>query len=311
MHKAHIVPSSEKDWFSMNNMSRYSESSVPDIDDARNIIPLKMDVHYCFDRFMFTIVPKPQAPTTDFDTESTKNALIYKLHVLAGDQASFTSLHHDIQLPHLRGIAAEYLFARFALSVLIRVKPFIIAGYRRRIARFMAVNNGRNAETVIEEVDGQSLQDLYGGGKSRNASLTKRKEPPEDTGELQEGEIRVDEAMPWNECVENSQCASIFSREQEVDNSMARDENAADAWYAEILDRERDRGRPTKRHKALNQFDGCSDERQFRHVTGDEDSDLPSLCDSGSSFNSDVISTKLHPGNGQLMRAQECGSDMT
>ncbi|KAF2453895.1 hypothetical protein BDY21DRAFT_354445 [Lineolata rhizophorae] len=240
--KSHIVPSIEKDWFNTNCMWRYSNSIVPDIDDVKNILLLKMDLHFCFDRFMFTFVPKPRASGTSSHKEATEEALSYTLHVLAGDQALFASLHHDIQLPHLRSVAAEYLFARFALAIFIGIKPFVNAGYKRRIARFMVVKDSGGPEMVVEDIDGQVLQSRYDGGKGRSASPSKRKRADEDTMEQQEdGETAVDE----------------------IDEPALQEKDTNDAWYADVLDCEQVRGRPTKRQRALYQVDDYFDSRSI------------------------------------------------
>ncbi|KAK5997712.1 hypothetical protein PT974_00068 [Cladobotryum mycophilum] len=190
--KAHIVPSAQADWFNKNGMHLYDDSTVPDIDGANNIMILKRDIHDCFDQFMFALVPKPRIPQLDqtaVDTVSTQSradhrtVTPYTIHVLANNQPLFASLHHDIQLPHLKGVAREYLLARFALAIFIKVKPFINLGYKRRVARFRIENEDRGPEVICEEVDGPELHKQYGGGKSRSASPSKRKRPGAEAGE--------------------------------------------------------------------------------------------------------------------------------
>lgn len=58
---AHLVPRSEADWFETNGMGEYNLSQTPlgdwMLDDVRNAIALRKDIHNAFDDRKFIIVP--------------------------------------------------------------------------------------------------------------------------------------------------------------------------------------------------------------------------------------------------------------
>lgn len=161
-------------WFDKNGMSRYGRSVYPSIDDDANRLWLRKDMHSStFDAFRFAFVPKLVASAEE--TTSSCREVGYVLHILALDQPLFHSFYHDVRL-HLHGVAREYLFARFAQAVFIRVEPFVTAHKRRRIARFVLGPRLSEEEVVTEEVDGDELFQMYsGGGRTRSHSPTKRK----------------------------------------------------------------------------------------------------------------------------------------
>ncbi|KAH6636842.1 hypothetical protein F5144DRAFT_591857 [Chaetomium tenue] len=191
--RAHLVPTNERVWFARNGMSRYGVDAVVDIDDSANYIALRSDVHICLDTWAFVLVPKvPEAlPATGANpghnsvlsaTDGTQQQQQqqhqqhqYAVHILSGADPMFSSLHYDIRLPHSRlaNCSREFLYARFALNIFIAVKAFVTAGQRRRVARFMVVDEDRGPELVEEDIDGPPLFALYEAGKPRSVS------PPE------------------------------------------------------------------------------------------------------------------------------------
>ena len=182
LDRAHIVPTAQAPWFDDNGMSRYGTSVCPSIDDDGNLLWLRRDLHTpTFDAFWFALVPKPVVATTTTTAATataTATTIAYTVHVLVDSQPLFPTFYHDIQLPHLRGVAREFLFARFAQAVFIRVKPFVIVRKRRLIARFVV--DGMKEEVIREELSGDALFKAYGGGRTRSASPTKRKRGGEE-----------------------------------------------------------------------------------------------------------------------------------
>ncbi|KAK0703476.1 hypothetical protein B0T26DRAFT_600418, partial [Lasiosphaeria miniovina] len=169
LDSAHIAPTAQTSWFDDNGMSRYGTSVSPSIDDYCNLLWLRRDLHTpTFDAFWFALVPKPVVATA-----TTTATIVYSVHVLVDNQPLFPTFYHDIQVPHLRGAAREFLFARFAQAVRIRVKTFVTARKRRLIARFVV--DGMKEEVIREELSGDALFKAYGGGRTRSASPTKRK----------------------------------------------------------------------------------------------------------------------------------------
>ncbi|KAJ5005482.1 hypothetical protein K4K57_011735 [Colletotrichum sp. SAR 10_99] len=63
------VPREEAEWFMRNGMSRYGVDTR-DVNESRNMIRLRADIHRCFDTRMFSIIPKPEFASDDPDTLS-------------------------------------------------------------------------------------------------------------------------------------------------------------------------------------------------------------------------------------------------
>lgn len=109
---AHIVPLAEEFWFMSNNMTRYGNkhnTTRPGINDDANIMLLRADLHRSFDKRRFTFLPKQQG--------------ILVTHVFESE--SLRDLYHNVKLNQTY-IAPEYLFARFAWTVLPLIKKFFL-----------------------------------------------------------------------------------------------------------------------------------------------------------------------------------------
>jgi hypothetical protein len=287
-------------------MSRYGVETVVDIDDPANRIPLKSDVHMCLDAWAFVLAPKisgalsttgsqgaranpaPNSiPSPADGTQQQQQQAEYAVHILAGADPMFSRLHHDIRLPlcRLASSSREFLYARFALHILIAVKAFVTAGQRRRVARFMVVEDDRGPELVEEDLDGPALFALYGAGKSRSASPPKRRRGEESggSGGQQGAEQEGDR---------------ISEDEGEVDESV---------WDRYVRDiEEEQRGRPRKRARrgSGSSEDGVGlllpsipmghsevekeVQDQLVEIWADDSAGVPSLHTSGSSFQSHV-----------------------
>ncbi|RSL45308.1 hypothetical protein CEP51_016103 [Fusarium floridanum] len=181
--EAHIIPKEESEWFLINGMHRYGNGRY-DIDDPSNIVTLRSDVHICLDRRVFAFVPKP-------DKHQVQE---FVLHVLDPRYADFAASYQN-RTVHLSDVVSqEYLFARFAWAVIHLVKPFIVGGVDRRIAKFSRAKTGSDEgsgkglpKAKIELLEGPSLMALYGGGCSRSASPRKRKaSSPKDEWDFDE-----------------------------------------------------------------------------------------------------------------------------
>ncbi|KAK0702739.1 hypothetical protein B0H67DRAFT_558352 [Lasiosphaeris hirsuta] len=162
IERAHLVQQAQGDWFIKNDMQRYGRGTCPDINSDYNLIWLRSDLH------------KPTFDALcDLDVRRAPNTS-YAIHVLVVDHLLFAAKYHDRRVPHLGGVAREYLFARFAEAIFIRVKPFILAYKTRSVARFITVDDEDVVQ--VEKLDGKTLLSAYGGGgKTRSGSPSKRK----------------------------------------------------------------------------------------------------------------------------------------
>lgn len=139
--------------FQYTNQQRPGSEAV---DDARNALLLRSDVHTIFDQKRFAIVPKSAA-------------LI--VHITApGSSLELTSLYHNVSLQPLAGVAIQYLFARFAWTVFPQSINFVQQGLKRSLC--IHVGDG---ETSIKEFSGEQCRQLFSSApKSRSQSPRKR-----------------------------------------------------------------------------------------------------------------------------------------
>lgn len=155
-------------------MAQYS-AGVSGLESSRNAIKLRADIHMCFDARQFALVPKPT--TEGQGSESTSSFVV---HVLDQQEAEFSEEYHNRRVSSLSSVSREFLFARFAWTVLLLVKPFLLAGIARRDARYRVYSDDAGStsdlypETRIETLGDKRLLVLYGGGGSRSASPLKR-----------------------------------------------------------------------------------------------------------------------------------------
>ncbi|KLU90710.1 hypothetical protein MAPG_10562 [Magnaporthiopsis poae ATCC 64411] len=142
---AHLVPAWEKIWFSANNMSGYCPPSALDINDERNMLLLRKDIHHLFDTKFFVFVPKrlpPVAPNritlptttlptdaqdantlttttvpTDVHTDLDAQAILATYVLLPEVSPELAGLYHNRLRQPLCGLGVEFFFARFAWAL--------------------------------------------------------------------------------------------------------------------------------------------------------------------------------------------------
>ena len=164
---AHIIPREEGPWFVRNGMSRYV-TEVVSTENSRNLAKMRTDLHSCFDRRRFAIVPKPRSLSTAGPSHA------FAVHMVDDGQAELTHLFHNVEVRLGARACRQYWFARFAWTVLLLVKPFIMAGLKRNVVRFRTVND--EVDYKIECLGAAELNATYSaGGSMRSISLKKRK----------------------------------------------------------------------------------------------------------------------------------------
>ncbi|KAL8281668.1 hypothetical protein RB600_005210 [Gaeumannomyces tritici] len=118
---AHIIPVADGYWFQANRMSRYcrNPSVVHHVMDDKNILLLRSDLHSIFDARRFTFTAKFGVnPTSASSPTGSSSAVTLILHVLQPSLSSeLVHLYHNRQLQPVRGLAPEFLLARFAWSL--------------------------------------------------------------------------------------------------------------------------------------------------------------------------------------------------
>ncbi|KAI1497540.1 hypothetical protein F5X99DRAFT_432968 [Biscogniauxia marginata] len=150
-------------WFNTNQMSQYSSRpealAANATDDVRNAVLLRSDLHGLLDQRRFTLVPK---------------AGVWVVHALSGlPSDELAALYHNVALQPLCGLAVEYVFARFAWTVLTQ-GTFLRAGVPRRLV----VVEGEESVVSVKNVSGLECRTKFAptlpGTKSRSQSPKKR-----------------------------------------------------------------------------------------------------------------------------------------
>jgi hypothetical protein len=153
---AHLIPKREQPWYNRNGMIRYGFTpGLTDVNNVRNILCLRADLHSLFDSRMFAIVPK----NSKFAT-----------HILSKNMAAdYWPTYHNVPVRHLHDEPAPFLFARFAWAILLNVTAFVLMGLNRSVIQVQLDNEGRRSY-LVEILNGDKLISKYGGGGSQNAT---------------------------------------------------------------------------------------------------------------------------------------------
>ena len=137
---AHIIPAAESEWFSANEMHRfrtYTPEGQPVIDKAENLILLRQDLHFAWDRTDFSLLPKQ-------DSDGTWK---WALHAHTFSVDELHTLHHNRALLSVKGVSRHFLFARFAWDIFPRLRNFLSAGTGRRLKTKQGIQDFSAEET--------------------------------------------------------------------------------------------------------------------------------------------------------------------
>ncbi|EAQ84892.1 hypothetical protein CHGG_08906 [Chaetomium globosum CBS 148.51] len=185
---AHLVPLANRHWFSSNNMARYCRfpTDPHPISDERNLITLRRDLHHLLDTRRFTLAakpvsasPQPSSPTTPPPGAHAPTAQL-SLHVmLSSPSGQLADLYHNRVLQLVRGIAVEFLFARFAWTLFAdETMPFLSGAVRHNVLLFDPAE-GRLGEDSLRaaEVRERAANVFEMCYSSRSVSPRKRSRP--------------------------------------------------------------------------------------------------------------------------------------
>jgi len=117
LETAHIIPYAHHEWFESNNMRQYCRlpATVPPIDDDANLITLRADIHILWDQYRFAFVPKREGA---IGSGSRPPVLVVHAVLPKGSREIYQFYHNRPLQSPVVGIAVQFLFARFALSIL-------------------------------------------------------------------------------------------------------------------------------------------------------------------------------------------------
>lgn len=181
---AHLVPAVYSSWFASNDMMQYcSRRSVPKwINNDKNLLCLRKDLHFLFDTRRLVLVPKLSRHPPPASPQIA-------LHVLLPSESDqMLELYHNRQLQPLRDIAVEFLFSRFAWLIL---HPETYTFIQPTTTRYeIKVWDQDKGVSKTESISGFAFGDNYASrSRSRSLSPTKRArtEEQQDWGLSQDG----------------------------------------------------------------------------------------------------------------------------
>lgn len=171
---AHLVPRGEAAWFRQNSMFQYASPPRPGtdpLDDSRNALLLRSDVHTLFDQRRFVFVPKSS---------------VFVVHILPpGSSSELAAMYHNVQLQPLAAVAVEFLLARFAWAIFTQLESFVSQGVSRQV-----VVDAGDGSIQAKEWSGQRCMNALSTPKSRSQSPKKR---PRDEAPPQEENDKLDD----------------------------------------------------------------------------------------------------------------------
>lgn len=203
LEQAHIIPRAYENWFSANDMSRYSfnEGSVPAILDLANTLLLRADIHFMLDRCELVIVPKL---SDKGEYKLVTHVLCVRLHSIVEQR----ELYHNRLCQELYGIPREFLFARFAWSIFnnftMRILETKGSPFSVRIRRDVKTNEPNIVTQVVKSVT--AFRSLSRGNYTLDLTESSRKRRREEEDEVglyysyNKGRVvDIDEESDWYE----------------------------------------------------------------------------------------------------------------
>ncbi|KAM3516325.1 hypothetical protein MY11210_000084 [Beauveria gryllotalpidicola] len=164
-----FIPRTEDAWFAANQMFQYSsrpEAVVTNkTNNPHNAMLMGAQLHSVYDQRQFVVVPKWGA---------------WLVHVLSGThREELAAVYHNIEPQPLSGLAVEYVFARFAWTVLAQT-CFLEAGVPRRV-----VVRGKDGLPTARELSGTDCRIMFTPrlARSKNRSQSPKKRVWDDTAE--------------------------------------------------------------------------------------------------------------------------------
>ncbi|KAH6867387.1 hypothetical protein B0T10DRAFT_502438 [Thelonectria olida] len=193
---AHIVPRSAGSWFDSNNMKRYCRVTwdPQPIDDERNLLLLRKDLHHLFDQRRLTFVAK------QVDDAGPPNLATHVL--LTQGSTELVNLYQNRLPQPLVGISAELMFARFAWALFTdEIFPFFGGMHEYEVLLFDPETGQHSTKRLrAPEIRGQLfLFNKY--SRSRSTSPHKRTDDQVSQGDASD-EVDCLEERTWRSDVD-------------------------------------------------------------------------------------------------------------
>ena len=166
LHKAHIVPSSETEWFNKSGLGFSHGSNAWNaistalnfgIDNDNNLIVLRSDLHHAWDQIDFLFVPK-----------QTKKGSKIMMHCWNEDMVTG---YHNVVLQGF--VRKEFLLARLAWTLLPRsLIPFLLATKDTR----MIWSKNEHGDLISQKMTAEQCSVIANAPVPHNTSPKKRKQ---------------------------------------------------------------------------------------------------------------------------------------
>lgn len=165
---AHLVPQADGHWFNSNQMRSYCAEQFDQqpIDDTRNNLVLRRDLHYLFDqrRFVFTVKR---------DKSDQPRLVIHVLDHQRTDE--LIDLYHNRLLQPLSGISVELIFARLAWAIFNSQAFPLFDGMAKWTVRLFDPETSETKDCHLYQQEIRDKKRLFGiYPRSRSASPLKR-----------------------------------------------------------------------------------------------------------------------------------------
>ncbi|KAH8430807.1 HNH endonuclease signature motif containing protein [Aspergillus melleus] len=248
----------------MSRYCRLSRSGCDPVDNPRNVLLLRSDIHSSFDVKRFAFIPKPaRAPVNNSELPPDLSTN-YVVHLFNSPEPyELAALYHNVSLQPISGIAPEYLFARFAWTLFQYIPTFLQAGVPRRLAVALeeSLEAGSNITSTAKTWSAEQCCLMPLRAKSRSSSPRKRK-PDDQYGE-------DDDAILGARIKRHRNEASIPSLGSSLESDITTDgpwNSVSPADWSlgtDIFDEEDSRGRPYDQARNPNALLGCHSVTNF------------------------------------------------
>ncbi|GAP87145.1 putative endoglucanase type c [Rosellinia necatrix] len=195
LEEAHLIPSTQLQWFNRNAMGNYCAiSTANDINDPSNKMLLMANLHRAFVSPLFVIVPKPSAGSSGSGSPSistaspTSNKLqphAFVNHVISNvpEALDLADLYHNrsMQSKYFNLLKREFLFARFAWAVFLYLRKFTRVFTERR--QFIIVDGDNHVSKWITSKEFAKLRETRGESVNRSRKrrgLSNQDREPDD-----------------------------------------------------------------------------------------------------------------------------------
>ena len=149
---------------------------VSPINDDKNIVLLRKDVHHLFGTRRFAFVPKSFGPTTTTTTPPRLAQLVTHV-LLPSGSPELIGLYHNRLTQPLCGISVECLFARFAWSIFTDEHiPFFQSDVECTVILWNSAK-GETETRTMKGLDVRSIAQIFESTRSQSRSISPNKRP--------------------------------------------------------------------------------------------------------------------------------------